>query len=593
LIGTNTAECHPIVFNRLQKQHKKDRKMKLVVVDPRCTPTAEAADIHLPIRPGTDIDLLHGIANLLMKWGYIDSLFIDECTRGFSEYAAVFQQYEPEQVARRCGIKLSDLEQVARLWGRSDRILSLWSMGFNQYAEGTAKVRTLINLHLMTGTIGKPGCGPFSLTGQPNAMGGREAGGLSHILPGYRVVKNPAHRAEVERAWGLPPGSISPQAGRDAWAMIRGLEQDEVSVLWVAATNPAVSMPDLERTKKALAKSPFTILQDAYFPTETAHYAHVLLPAAQWGEKTGTMTNSERMVTLCPAFRRPPGEARADWEIFADIGRRLGFTAQFSFAAAAEVRAEFIELTRGRLCDQTGITYASLAAEGPLQWPRNDAAPIQKSQRKGDMKEILGRFLPYSGHPTPPFASPKVEEDPGKRLYTNYRFPTDDGRARFAAFHPKGLAEAPEPQFPLVLTNGRLYGHWHTLTRTGRIPKTAAMHPEPFLEVHPRDAKRRNIEEGDWVEVRSRRGTARLKARVTKAIAPGTVFMPMHWGFLWSDDAEVNALTHPELCPISLEPELKACAVEVVPVILATPEQRSRGTHTPQSAAMLVQSQEL
>lgn len=589
LIGTNTAECHPIVFNRLEKQHKRDRKMKLVVVDPRGTPTAEAADIHLAIQPGTDIDLMHGIAHLLLRWGYIDSLFIDECTRGFSDYVEVLQQYPPDQVARRCGIRLDELEEVARLWGKSDRILSLWSMGFNQYSEGTAKVCTLINLHLMTGTIGKPGCGPFSLTGQPNAMGGREAGGLAHILPGYRMVKNPEHRAELEQAWGLPAGHISPHPGRDAWAMIRGLEQDEVSVLWIAATNPAVSMPDLERTKKALERSPFTILQDAYFPTETAHYAHVLLPAAQWGEKTGTMTNSERMVTLCLAFRQPPGEARADWEIFADIGRRLGFEAQFSFTSSAEVRAEFVELTRGRLCDQTGITHESLVTEGPLQWPQSDHAPSQTVIKKREMREVLERFLPSPNPPALPFANAEKNDTPHKRLYTHFRFPTPDGRARFMAFHAQGLAEAPDLRFPLVLTNGRLYGHWHTLTRTGRTEKTAAMHPEPFLEVHPRDAKRRKIEDGDWVEVRSRRGTVRLKAKVTQAIAPGTVFMPMHWGFLWYDNAEVNALTHPAVCPFSLEPELKACAVELLPVRLETPEQPRCGTHTPASIGISVQ----
>ncbi|MBE9102094.1 molybdopterin oxidoreductase family protein [Vacuolonema iberomarrocanum] len=583
LIGTNTADCHPIVFNRLQKAHKRDRKMKLVVVDPRRTPTAEAADVHLAIRPGTDIDLMHGIAHLLLRWGHIDALFMDECTRGFSDYVSVFQSYPPELVARRCGIRLDQLEAVAKLWGKSDRILSLWSMGINQSSEGTAKVRTLINLHLMTGTIGKPGCGPFSLTGQPNAMGGREAGGLAHILPGYRMVKNPDHRAELEQAWNLPAGRISPHPGRDAWAMIRGLEQDEVNVLWVAATNPAVSMPDLERTKKALERSPFTILQDAYFPTETAHYAHVLLPAAQWGEKTGTMTNSERTVTLCPAFREPPGEARADWEIFADIGRRLGFEAQFAFASAAEVRTEFIELTRDRLCDQTGITYETLAAEGPLQWPQPDHAPSQTAVKKLEMRDVLERFLPHPTTPVQPFADAEKNDTPHKRLYTNYRFPTPDGRARFAAFHAQGLAEAPDPDYPLVLTNGRLYGHWHTLTRTGRIEKTAAMHPDPFLEVHPRDAKRRDIEDGDWVEVRSRRGKVRLKATVTKAIAPGTVFIPMHWGFLWRDDAEVNALTHPEACPISLEPELKACTVQLVSLTPHAPKHRDQDAYNPVS----------
>ena len=290
LIGTNTAECHPIVFNRLRKHHKKHQHVKMIVVDPRRTKTAEAADLHLAINPGTDIDLLNGIAHLLMRWGAIDALFMDECTKGFPAYAEVIRHYPPETVARRCNIRIDHLEQAARYWADSERVLSLWSMGMNQSSEGTAKVRTLINLHLMTGNVGKPGAGPFSLTGQPNAMGGREAGGLAHILPGYRSVKNPQHRAEIEQFWGLNPGQISPNPGRDAWSQIVGLETGEVGLLWIAATNPAVTMPDLVRTKAALLKSPFTIYQDAYYPTETSAYAHILLPAAQWSEKTGTMT---------------------------------------------------------------------------------------------------------------------------------------------------------------------------------------------------------------------------------------------------------------------------------------------------------------
>jgi ferredoxin-nitrate reductase len=530
LIGTNTAECHPIIFNRLRRHHKKNNHVKLIVVDPRCTETAKVADLHLAIRPGTDIDLMHGIAHLLLRRGQIDSMFIDECTQGFASYTEVLQHYPPEQVAQTCGISVSDLEKAARYWGESQRVLSLWSMGINQSSEGTAKVRTIINLHLMTGNIGKPGAGPFSLTGQPNAMGGREAGGLSHILPGYRLVKNATHRAEVEALWNLPPGRIAAEPGLTVWEMIQGLERDEVGVLWIAATNPAVSMPDLERTKAALRRSPFTVYQDAYYPTETADYAHVLLPAAQWSEKTGVMTNSERCVTLCSAFRTPPGEARADWEVFAEVGRRLGFVEQFQFKDAAEVFAEYSELTRGRPCDQTGMSHEKLA-QTPLQWPHPD-----------------------SGNASP------------ARLYTNHRFNTSDGRARFAAYHSKGLAEPPSADYPFVLTVGRLYGHWHTMTRTGRIPKIQQMHPNPFIEIHPRDAEKLGIKEGEAVEVQSRRGRASFPAVVTKGITPGTVFVPMHWGALWAEDAEANVLTHPEACPDSKQPELKACAVQLSPV---------------------------
>jgi len=360
IIGANMAECHPIAFNRLRKHHKQNPQVKMIVVDPRTTPTADAADLHLAIHPGSDIDLLNGIGHLLLKWGAIDAPFIDECTTGFAEYARVLECYPPQRVAQRCGIEPEAVEAAARYWRDAQQILSLWSMGINQSTEGTAKVRAIINLHLMTGTIGRPGSGPFSLTGQPNAMGGREAGGLSHLLPGYRSVKNPQHRSEVEQFWHLPTDRISPHVGRSAWEMITGLETGEVEFLWIAATNPAVSMPDLERTKKALRRSPLTVYQDAYYPSETAAYAHILLPATQWSEKSGTMTNSERTVTYCPAFRRPMGEARGDWEIFAEVGRRLGFAKQFPFSTSAEVRTEFIQLTRDRLCDQTALSHAYL-----------------------------------------------------------------------------------------------------------------------------------------------------------------------------------------------------------------------------------------
>jgi ferredoxin-nitrate reductase len=529
IIGANAAECHPVLFNRLHKYHKKNKAVKMVVVDPRRTQTAEAADLHLAIRPGTDIDLLNGIGHLLMKWGAIDSEFIQRYTDNFDDFAQVAEDYPPDRVAATCGIRVEDLTQAARWWADSKRVLSMWSMGVNQSSEGTAKVRHIINLHLMTGQIGKPGAGPFSLTGQPNAMGGREAGGLSHILPGYRVVKNPSHRAEVETLWNLPPGKIASEPGRTVGEMISGLENGEIGVFWVAATNPAVSLPDLVRTKAALRKSPFTVYQDAYYPTETAKYAHLLLPAAQWGEKTGVMTNSERVVTICPAFRVAPGESKADWAIFAEVGKRLGFEKQFAFGNSAEVYREFTQLTRSRPCDSTGLSHRELSENGPTQWP----------------------FAEFT------------DRRSGKRLYTDFRFHTPNRKAQFAAFHARGLAEPANPEYPLVLTTGRLYGHWHTQTRTGRIPKIQQMHPEPFIEIHPKDARSLQIETGDLVKVESVRGRAQFPAKVTEYISPGTVFVPMHWGELWANQAEANAITHGHCCPDSKQPELKACAVRL------------------------------
>lgn len=531
LVGTNTAECHPIIFNRLRAYHKKNDHVKMIVVDPRRTATAEVADLHLAINPGTDIDLFNGIAYLLLQWNALDYDFIEQHTNYFNDFKDVILQYPPALVAQKCGITVEDLETCAGYWAESKKVLSLFSMGLNQSSEGTAKVRGLINLHLMTGKIGKEGSGAFSLTGQPNAMGGREAGGLAQLLPGYRSVLNSQHRTEIEELWGLPQGSIDNKVGKTAWEMITALERDEIGIFWVAATNPVVSMPDLERTKKALLKSPFTVYQDAYYPTETAYYAHLVLPAAQWSEKAGTMTNSERVVTYCPQFSNPPAQAKADWEIFAEVGRRLGFEKYFNFTNASQVYQEFARLTANRPCDVSGITHELLSEYGAIQWP-----------------------FPQGSNP---------ENHYGRRLYTDFKFYTDNSKANFSAYHSRGLAEPPNPDYPFVLTIGRLYGHWHTMTRTGRIDKIVKMHPEPFLEIHPKDADKLDLQDNDFVIVTSLRGEAKFKVKVTKAIAPKTVFVPMHWGFLWADNAEANNLTHPHACPISKQPELKACAVKL------------------------------
>jgi ferredoxin-nitrate reductase len=439
LIGTNTAECHPVLFQRLLKRRRREAGApRLVVVDPRATDTATAADLHLPIRSGTDLALLHGLAHLLLSNGALDRAFIDGHTEGFEALEPLLRAWTPERTAAVCGVAEESLRQLAKWWGDSGSVLSLWSMGVNQRREGTATVAGIINLHLLTGQIGRPGAGPFSLTGQPNAMGGREVGGLAQLLPGYRAVANAEHRAEVERHWGFRPGAISAEPGLAVWEQIEAMERGELRVWWVAATNPLVSLPWLDRVRAAAARCPFVVLSEAYAGTETAAVAHLLLPAAQWSEKAGTMTNSERRVTLSPAFREPPGQARADWAVFADLGRRLGFERQFAWTTAAEVHAEFVALTRGRVCDMAGLSHALLADHGPQQWP---------------FPEGTG---PGGG---------------GARLYGDLRFPTPSGRARLIAEAPLGLAEPPDATYPLVLTVGRYLSHWHTLTRTVHVER--------------------------------------------------------------------------------------------------------------------------
>ena len=535
LIGTNTAECHPVLFQRLLKRKKRDPKgLTIVVVDPRTTDTAKIADHHLAIAPGTDLALLHGLARLVIQDNGFDSDFIDAATEGFASYTQTINTWTPGKTAKFCGITEQDLRAVGRLWSRKEGVLSLWSMGVNQRREGTAVVSGLINLHLLTGEIGKPGAGPFSLTGQPNAMGGREAGGLAHLLPGYRLVTNPEHRAEVEQAWGFAKNSIAATPGLSAWQQVEAMEQGKLDLWWVAATNPLVSMPDLERVKNAMQRCPLVVVSEAYADTETSHYAHLLLPAAQWSEKAGAMTNSERRVTYCPSFRPLHGESRPDWEVFAELGRRLGFTEQFSYKSSAEVYAEFTTLTEGRVCDVSGLSHGLLQAHGSQQWP-----------------------FPKGHEPT------RIS----KRLYVGKRFPTASGRARFQSEAPLGLAEPPCGVYPLVLTVGRYLGQWHTMTRTGMVQRLNDMHPEPRLEMHPEDAKAYGLDDNGLAAITSRRGTLTARVTLTDRIRRGSVFLPMHWGFTQAEACEANTLMHEQSCPISKQPELKASAVVVAPAV--------------------------
>ena len=535
LIGTNTAECHPVLFQRLIKRKRKQPDdLRLVVVDPRATATADAADLHLAIRPGTDLVLLHGIGHLLLEQQALDQAFIAEHTEGYDALEALWRQWTPQRVCDLCGIAEADLRQLAQWWQQASAVLSLWSMGVNQSREGTATVAGIINLHLTTAQIGRCGAGPFSLTGQPNAMGGREVGGLAQLLPGYRFVANPEDRVEVERHWGFPPGSIAPKPGLAVWAQIEAMERGDLGLWWVAATNPLVSMPWLDRVRAAAERCPLVVLSEAYACTETAAVAHLVLPAAQWSEKAGVMTNSERRVTLCSAFREPPGQARADWAIFAELGRRLGFVDQFSYGSSAEVFEELVRLTAGRVCDLSGLSHDLLGKHGPQQWP----FPMGTAPGHG-----------------------------AARLYGDHRYPTPTGRARLLAEQPLGLAEPPCDNYPLVLTVGRYLGHWHTMTRTVHVARVLKQHPEPLLEVNPRDAQSHGLQDGAMAVVSSRRAVIQVRVQISERIRPGTVFLPMHWGASQPQPCEANRLMHEQADAISKQPELKAAAVRLAPLI--------------------------
>jgi len=538
IIGSNMADAHPVTFDRLVASKKARPEQQVVVVDPRQTRTALAADLHLPLAPGSDIALLNALGRMLLMMGAVDQPFVAGHTTGFGEYRRFLEAQNLGELIRSTGLAEAVLYRLARLIGSGSRFLSFYCMGLNQSTVGMWKNNSLINLHLLTGQIGKPGAGPFSLTGQPNAMGGRESGLLAHQLPGYRAVEDPRHRGEVEAYWGLRPGSIRAKPGLTAVEMFRALEKGQLKAIWIAGTNPAVSLPDLHHVRRALERARLVVVQDAYHPTETSRLADVVLPAAPWGEKEWTSTNSERTISYSPRLFAPAGQALPDWEILARFARVLGHPG-FDFTSAAEVWDEFIPLTAGRACDMAGATSARLRQLTSLQWPC----------------------------PTP--------DHPGtKRRYLDGRFATADGRANFLACDHRAPRELPDHEFPLVLTTGRLYSHWHTLTRTAKADRLVRREPAPFVEVNPDDALGLELKEGELVQISSRRGTVRLPARVTRAVPPGMVFLPFHWGDLFGEGNAVNYLTISAIGRVAKQPELKFCAVNLEKI----PAARAGGT---------------
>jgi anaerobic selenocysteine-containing dehydrogenase len=529
LIGANAADCHPVLFKRLRRRKAAaPDDVTVIVADPRWTETADLADLHLALRPGSDVALLNAMLYVLVRERRLDRAFIDAHTRGWAEVEGSVAVWTPERAAAVTGLSAESIVAAARRFGSARAALTLWSMGVNQSRSGTDKVAAILNLHLATGQIGRPGAGPFSLTGQPNAMGGRETGGLSHLLPGYRQITDDAARAEIEQQWGIAPGAIAPRPGRAALEIFEGLASGEVRAVWIVCTNPAASMPDTDVVERALRQAELVIVQDAYHPTETTAFADILLPAAQWPEKDGVMTSSERRLTYLPKLVEPPGEALPDAEIFTRFAGLMGWKTAFAYGGAADIFDEYAALTRGQPCDCSGVSHARLRGEGPLQWP-----------------------VEHATHPGT------------ERLYTGGRFPTASGRARFVAVRPVEPAEPPDGAFPLTLSTGRVRDHWHTLTRTGQAPALRSRTPEPIAEINAADAQRASIQDGDFVEVTSRRGKVIAQCRVTSAIREGVCFLPFHWGRRLGFYKNANNLTLAVRDPLSRQPELKACAVRV------------------------------
>ncbi len=538
--GSNTAWAHPILFRRLEGARRAHPDQKLIVVDPRRTETADLADLHLPLLPGSDIALFHGMLHALLWEGLVDTAFIAAHTTGFDALRDRVREFTPRETARQTGLREDDIITAARWFGDASPTLSLYCQGLNQSVTGTARNAALINLHLATGQIGTPGAGPFSLTGQPNAMGGREVGGMANLLSAHRDLGNPQHRAEVAALWGVPDVPATP--GRTAVEMFQAAADGAVKALWIACTNPAQSMPDQATVRRALQRCEFVVVQEAFATTATAAFADLLLPATSWGEKDGTVTNSERRISRVRAAVAAPGQARHDWAIAADFARRLARRIApererlFAYDTPESIWCEHRASTRGRDLDITGLSYALLETRGPQQWPFPDGADRGRT-----------------------------------RLYEDHVFATPDGRARFADVAARPLAEPRDARHPFSLLTGRLRDQWHGMSRTGTLGRLFGHEGAPAVELHPHDMARLSVIEGDLMRVTSRRGTVVLPARASDTLSPAQAFVAMHWGeeaLTGSDDlgrriAGINDLTVPAFCPQSKQPELKHTAVRL------------------------------
>lgn len=524
--GANPAWCHPILWRRIEKHKEENPAVKIIVVDPRITQSCALADLHLQIIPGTDEVLFHAIGRCLIEQGDIDLPFIEMHTDGFTAYSELVMRTGLRQSAELCGVAVEDIKTAARFIGNAKGFLTLWAMGLNQSADGVNKNLALIDLNLITGHIGKAGSGPFSLTGQPNAMGGREVGGMATLLASHRKLSDPLHRKEVADFWGVEALPAAP--GKTATQIFEGLEEGSIKAVWIICTNPLVSLPDARKVEAALKRARFVIVQDISNKNEAIPYADLVLPAAGWGEKEGTMTNSERRISYLAKFDEAPGEALPDAEILLRFARKMGFP-KFDYQNMAEVYREHCRLTQGTNIDISALDYHYLQSQGTAQWPFVD-------KEKGGTK----------------------------RLFTDKIFPTPNGRAQIAVSGPKTTLEPLSPHLPLILTTGRIRDQWHTMTRTGKVSKLNKHLPLPFLEIHPEDAMERRIKEGDSVVIRGSRGEVRVRALVTDVIKKGVVFLPMHWGkILKNDFARTNNLTGNTIDPVSKQPDYKYSAVQV------------------------------
>ncbi len=527
IAGANPAWCHPILFRRLEAHKEANPNVKIVVVDPRKTQSCDIADLHLQIHPGTDVVLYNAMARYLIEKRYIDKNFIANHTVNFDDIKRKVFETSLSDASKKCGVSVSDIKKAAKYIGTSKGFISMWTMGLNQSVIGVDKNLSLLNLSLLTGQIGKPGCGPFSLTGQPNAMGGREVGGMANLLAAHKDLANPEHRKQVSDFWGGK--DIQAKPGLTATEMFDALNDGTLKAIWIICTNPVVSLPDALQAEKGLENAKFVVVQDISHRSETTKYADLLLPAAGWLEKEGTMTNSERRISYLEKAIDPPGEALPDVEILQRFADKMGFHG-FDFDGASDIFDEHCLLTKGTPIDISGLSYNRLKREGSFQWP------VPHNEHKGT-----------------------------ERLFTDLEFYTKSGKAQFGVpVNTENLSEKTSSQYPFILTTGRIRDQWHTRTRTGKVKRLESHIEMPYLEMNTIDAINRHIEDGDIVLIKSKRGEVRVKVKISSKIKIGVLFMPMHWGkILNSDFGRANNLTNNLVDPISKEPDFKFTAVQV------------------------------
>ncbi|WP_179378704.1 molybdopterin-dependent oxidoreductase [Jannaschia marina] len=530
LVGSNLAWCHPVLFQRLLAA-RAERGTRIVCIDPRRTATAEQSDLHLALAPGADVAVFNALLAHLADTGRLDAAF---CAHLDGVDAAITSARA--DAGTDTGLAPADLARFLDLWATTERVVTVYSQGVNQSTSGTDKVNAILNCHLATGRIGKPGCGPLSATGQPNAMGGREVGGLANMLAAHLDIDTPAHRTAVRDFWQAP--TLAPRAGLKAVEMFDAVEAGRIKALWIACTNPAVSLPEADRVRDAIAGCDFVVVSDVTDRTDTARLADVLLPATGWGEKDGTVTNSERRISRQRAVLPPPGLARPDWWHFAQVGQRMGWRAAFDYRDAAEVFREHAALSGvaarlGGDFDVSGLGSADYAALAPTIWP----APAGGEGRD--------------------------------RFFADGRFHTPDGRGRMLPLRTRPLARATDAARPFVLNTGRIRDQWHTMTRSALAPRLNRHIAEPFVEVHPADAARLGLRPAGLARVASDHGTALLRVQVSDRVAPGQVFAPLHWTAEQAPTGRIDAVVAGAVDPVSGQPESKATPISLAPADMA------------------------